>query len=88
MSYGGRFLPVAFVLCASVAAPAAAQDPVPERAPAVSSSVTADFLSHYVWRGVRLSDGLVLQPSVGVETHGLSVNLWWNVAGSGPGAGG
>jgi len=87
MSYSRRFLPVAFAFCVSVAAPAAAQDPTPERAPAVSSSVTADLLSHYVWRGLRLSDGVVLQPSAGVETHGFGVNLWWNFAAASSGAG-
>jgi hypothetical protein len=90
MSYSQRFLPVAFALCATVAAPAAAQDPTPERTPAVSGSVTADLLSHYVWRGLRLSDGVVLQPSAGFETHGFAVNLWWNLAASSssPGSGG
>lgn len=68
----------------SAAMPAGAQDPREEAPPAVSASVTADVLSHYVWRGVRLSDGFVVQPSIGVESHGFGVNVWWNVAGSAP----
>jgi hypothetical protein len=90
MSCSRRFLPLAFALCAAVAAPAAAQDPTPDRTPAASGSATADLLSHFVWRGLRLSDGVVLQPSAGVETHGFGVNLWWNFAASSssPGCGG
>lgn len=68
----------------SAAVPAGAQDPREEAPPEVSAGLTADVLSHYVWRGIRLSDGLVVQPSVGVEGHGFSVNLWWNVAGTAP----
>jgi hypothetical protein len=77
----GRLLPVALVVLAA-AVPASAQDPADEPARAVTTSVTADLLSHYVWRGVRLSDGVVLQPSAGVETHGFGVNVWWNFAAS------
>ena len=84
-----RLLPLVLVVL-WVAPPVLAQDPAAERPPAVSSRVTADLLSHYVWRGLRLSDGVVLQPSAGVETHGFGVNLWWNFAASNssPGSGG
>ena len=76
-----RLLPIALV--GLIAAPAVAQEPVEGREPTISSTVAVDFLSHYVWRGVRLSDGFVMQPSVGVESHGFGVNLWWNLAGGG-----
>ena len=78
-----RVLQAAFLVIAAAGA-ASAQDAPVERPVAVSGSVNADLLSHYVWRGVRLSDGFVVQPSIGVESHGFSVNAWWNFAGSSP----
>jgi len=44
-------------------------------------SVTAalNASSHYVWRGLRLSRGVVFQPEVGVARGGWSVTLWGNV---------
>lgn len=35
-----------------------------------------DFYSKYVWRGMQLTDGPVLQPSVTVSAYGLSLNVW------------
>jgi len=35
-------------------------------------------LSHYMWRGMRLSEGGVFQPSVTVSDKGFSLNLWAN----------
>jgi hypothetical protein len=36
------------------------------------------LMSNYVWRGVRLSEGLVGQSSVTLRGKGLSLNLWGN----------
>ncbi len=35
-------------------------------------------MSHYMWRGLRLSEGGVFQPSVTVGTKGFSANIWAN----------
>jgi hypothetical protein len=35
-------------------------------------------LSHYMWRGLRLSEGGVFQPSATVGSNGFSANLWAN----------
>jgi hypothetical protein len=35
-------------------------------------------LTHYMWRGLRLSEGGVFQPSVTVGGKGFSANLWAN----------
>lgn len=35
-------------------------------------------LSHYMWRGLRLSEGGVFQPTVTVGSKGFSANLWAN----------
>jgi hypothetical protein len=36
------------------------------------------FFSHYMWRGLRLNEGGVFQPSLTVERKGFSANLWAN----------
>lgn len=36
------------------------------------------FLSHYMWRGERLSKGGVIQPSLTVGYKGFSANAWGN----------
>ncbi|VAW87528.1 hypothetical protein MNBD_GAMMA18-1202 [hydrothermal vent metagenome] len=36
------------------------------------------LFSHYVWRGQKLSDGLVIQPSVGLVYEGIGINFWSN----------
>ncbi len=36
------------------------------------------LFSHYVWRGQKLSDGLVMQPSIGLVYEGVGVNVWSN----------
>jgi hypothetical protein len=35
-------------------------------------------LSHYMWRGLRLSEGGVFQPSLTIGRKGFSANLWAN----------
>jgi hypothetical protein len=47
--------------------------------PAVSTTASVEILSNFVWRGVRLSEGWVIQPSASLDSRGLSLNLWGNV---------
>jgi|Deesub1362A_J573_1020465.scaffolds.fasta_scaffold00356_16 hypothetical protein len=44
----------------------------------VSGSASVSVMSNYVWRGFKLSDGVVIQPSVGITYGGLGANLWAN----------
>jgi hypothetical protein len=37
-----------------------------------------DFNSRYVWRGIALSDGPVMQPSVWVSAFDLTLEIWGN----------
>jgi hypothetical protein len=46
----------------------------------LSAGLEADFVSRYVWRGLALSDGPVLQPSVWVSFAGITLTPWANVA--------
>jgi len=48
-------------------------------APSLSTSVSAAFMSKYVWRGQLLNDDFVMQPSVGFGYGNLSASLWGNV---------
>jgi uncharacterized protein (TIGR02001 family) len=41
--------------------------------------VGADIFSHYVWRGLILTDDPVLQPSVTLSTCGFSLNVWGSI---------
>ncbi len=34
--------------------------------------------SHYVWRGQKLSEGAVMQPSIGLIYEGIGINFWSN----------
>jgi hypothetical protein len=45
--------------------------------PTFSADVT--FANKYVWRGIRLTDGPVMQPSVTVGWYGFSFNIWGNM---------
>ena len=39
---------------------------------------SVSIMSNYVWRGQKLSNSYVIQPSVGLTYYGLGVNLWAN----------
>lgn len=43
-----------------------------------SASTSAALMSMYLWRGNRLSEGLVLQPSVDVNYGKFNTNMWIN----------
>jgi hypothetical protein len=44
-----------------------------------SASAALNSSTHYVWRGLRLSEGLVFQPEISVAYGGWSGTLWGNV---------
>lgn len=44
----------------------------------LSSSVSLPVYSAYVWRGIVVTDGPVLQPSYTVSKNGFSINTWTN----------
>jgi uncharacterized protein (TIGR02001 family) len=44
----------------------------------VKIEASGSFLSHYMWRGIRLSEGGVFQPSLTIERKGFSANIWAN----------
>jgi hypothetical protein len=43
-----------------------------------SGSASVDFMSNYVWRGQKLSNSMVVQPSAGITYGGFGANLWAN----------
>lgn len=43
-----------------------------------SGYASVDIMSNYVWRGQKLSDSWVIQPSVGITYGGFGANLWAN----------
>lgn len=52
--------------------------PLSASAAETSGSASADIMSHYVWRGQRLSDDFVIQPSIGITNGGFGANIWAN----------
>lgn len=56
-----------------------AERPIPaEAGQEFSFGVEADFVSQYVWRGIALSEGPVLQPSMWFSSHGATLTVWGN----------
>jgi len=49
-----------------------------QNGPSVSGSASVDIMSNYVWRGQKLSNASVVQPSVGITYGGFGANLWAN----------
>jgi len=45
----------------------------------VSFTANAAFNSRYVWRGIRLTDCWVFQPSITLDYSGLSFDVWGNM---------
>ncbi len=39
---------------------------------------SVDYFSNYMWRGQKLSEESVLQPSIGIYYNGFGANLWAN----------
>jgi len=44
----------------------------------ISGFASVDLMSNYVWRGQKLSNSWVIQPSVGITYGGFGTNLWAN----------
>lgn len=44
----------------------------------VSGGASVDVMSNYVWRGFKLSEDMVIQPSVGITYGSFGANLWAN----------
>lgn len=50
------------------------------QADAATATAAIDVNSAYVWRGVTVNEGMVLQPSIDVAAeNGFSVNVWGNL---------
>ncbi len=64
-----QFVIILLTLCAVT--PVQAQDKV-------EGSLQADFVSSYVWRGLRLGH-VAVQPELSVGWKGLSLSAWGNV---------
>lgn len=45
----------------------------------VSGSASVGVFSNYVWRGQKLSNSYVIQPSVGISYRGFGFNIWSNI---------
>lgn len=46
-----------------------------------SASASASAMSMYMWRGIRLSEGVVVQPSIDFNYGSFNANLWVNYDG-------
>ncbi len=46
--------------------------------PKVSGFTSVDVMSNYVWRGIKVSNSWVVQPSVGIGYGGFAANIWGN----------
>ncbi len=44
----------------------------------VGGTASVSVMSNYVWRGQKLSNSYVIQPSVGITYNSFGVNLWAN----------
>jgi len=63
-------------LCASAAAAACV---LAAAARGTEATVSLDFFSAYVWRGITFNEGAVMQPSIDVALPGgFGVNVWGN----------
>ncbi|MEW6214465.1 MAG: hypothetical protein AB1478_04560 [Nitrospirota bacterium] len=46
--------------------------------PKVSGTASVDVLSNYAWRGQKMTNSWVVQPSVGISYGGFGANIWAN----------
>jgi hypothetical protein len=58
-------------------APPPQAEEVPE--PAFTFGADLDFNSRYMWRGLRMSEGAVMQPSLWASHKGFTFSLWSNI---------
>lgn len=81
LRFGSSLLLLALGLCGS-ARPVEAETsgaPAPP-APTVTAGAEIDLNSRYAWRGLALSEGAVLQPSLWVSAGAFTFTAWNNVA--------
>ena len=45
----------------------------------ISTEASVDWVTSYVWRGMRLTNNPVIQPSVTVSAYGISLNAWGSI---------
>lgn len=65
-------------LVVSLAGPALGQESERRDSGEVSGEVSLDLGSHYAWRGLRLSRGLVSQAEMEAEYRGFGAGIWSN----------
>ncbi|MDP2158808.1 MAG: hypothetical protein Q8K68_13990 [Nitrospirota bacterium] len=46
--------------------------------PKVSGFASVDVMSNYIWRGIKVSNSMVVQPSVGITYGDFAANIWAN----------
>ena len=46
--------------------------------PKVSGFASVDVMSNYVWRGIKVSNSFVVQPSIGIGYGDFAANFWGN----------
>ncbi|MEW6586199.1 MAG: hypothetical protein AB1442_11390, partial [Nitrospirota bacterium] len=69
---GIRVLVLAIIIAAMTAGSLYAEDIK------TAGSASVDVMSNYVWRGQKLSNSWVIQPSIGITYGGFGANLWAN----------
>jgi hypothetical protein len=55
------------------------QDSIGNKSPELSFGVDAGFCNKYMWRGMSINNGLVLQPDAWVSYGNFSVTVWSNL---------
>lgn len=65
------FIALVFMFCFSISSLYAEE-------PKISGSASVDVMSNYVWRGQKLSNSWVIQPSVGITYGSFGANIWAN----------
>jgi hypothetical protein len=70
-----------FVLAAAALAVLFGAAPAARAEVETSGEAALSIMSNYVWRGLRLSDDWVAQPTVGITYGGFGANLWANYDG-------
>jgi hypothetical protein len=78
---------ISLLASAAAAAQTAATQPAPAPAPQpeqakfpVTGGVTADLMSHYVWRGFLLTDDFAFQPTVWAKFGDVMVSSWSSIS--------
>jgi len=73
-----RKLVVVVMLATLVVTGVAFAEEKKEEGPKVAGYASLDWMTNYVWRGQKLSNSWVLQPSVGVSYGPFGANIWAN----------